>query len=203
MKVNWKNLVIIALSVSLLSGLGVGGYWYFNQNQSEDNSNNEESNNNQTDELEEGWKLYTNEEYGFSFQYPEDWTDNLQSPDSNIVDGQPAGGSITFNVTNAKTDSLDNEYETTVKDYDKDETPTGELKPQSTIDQKEYITLDKHKAIKFSGSAYHIWGWGYISTLAINNNKTYLISISYMKEEDREEFLNIYDKVISSFKFLN
>jgi len=128
--------------------------------------------------------------------YPPDWTDFLQSPDYSArgegVEQKGAEVAVTANITQKP--SLIEEFRYCTHDIYETGTPYEEL--GAPVDS----SLGGLPALKYYGKMFHP---GYfISNLAPYKGKTYIVSIFY-EEGRREEFEEIYDQILHTFKFLD
>jgi len=145
-----------------------------------------------TDETAD-WKTYTNQEYGFEIKYPLDWQivsgtssayvefskDDKEQPEF-ILPGDkkvPANYEIRVDI-----DNISN-----VKDYS---------------DAKKVVIAGKN-GLQWEEGAAPSSGPATLTEIG-NNNKFYIISYSASANEDtHKKFIDIYDKMLSTFKFIN
>lgn len=132
-----------------------------------------------------GWKIYRNEEYGFEFDYPDDW--NINDTDYNL------GANLAKDITKQEGD-LTYMFEFFIFNKPSDQV----WYKIDRLDHIEYITLDnKISAVKgqekYEGFPALVSIWTY-------NSKGYLFrSIPRM---DEPRFKEIFDKMLSTFKFI-
>ena len=67
-----KTLVLILLGVMVVGGLGYGGYRLLTKEKPEENGSTNQSTQSATTQYT--WQTYHNDEFGFSFEYPEEWS---------------------------------------------------------------------------------------------------------------------------------
>jgi len=134
-----------------------------------------------------GWKIYQNEEYGFLFQYPEEY-DNIEN--CKIIEGKLSKlqmGQITIEVLDV--DKFIYYLQNTLKEY-----------------SSESILIDKKQGIKVN----YVWG-GIKDTFVffIEKNKIYKISLYGgtscleigQKRSDVPSDSGTFKKILSTFKF--
>jgi hypothetical protein len=135
------------------------------------------------------WKTYRNEKYGFEFNYPGDWNISDSDTEYNL------GASFVKDILKHEKNGT-YMFEFFIFNNPSDQ----KWYTVNNLDQVEYITIDnKISAIKgqekYEGFPALVSIWTY-------NSKGYLFrSIPRMAEEPR--FKEIFDKILSSFKFIN
>ncbi len=70
-KTNWKYILIVAVLAAIVGGIS---YWQYQEMQKEEFGGEINIPEKAVEDETADWKTYRNEEYGFEFQYPEDWT---------------------------------------------------------------------------------------------------------------------------------
>jgi hypothetical protein len=161
----------------------------------------EELKNKETEIDTSDWQTYRNEEYGFEFEYPENWelTENeykvimLKSPnfDNKKID---YGGDIVFHIV----DNPNNH------DFlDLFDTYTGSSRLWPLQYEYELTKINNIEVIKFPKIKYFEADTNEPSTESITFKQDgYVLGINRMYFED-DEFKNVYYKIISNFKFLD
>ena len=74
-----KTVVLIFLGVMMVGGLGYGGYRLLTKEKPENDGNTNQSTQSATTQYT--WQTYRNDEFGFSFEYPDFWTQERVSKD--------------------------------------------------------------------------------------------------------------------------
>ncbi|HUW24880.1 MAG TPA: PsbP-related protein [Patescibacteria group bacterium] len=138
------------------------------------------------------WKTYSNSEGKFSVKYPTEWT----------VKDLGSLGSITQNVSNVVLEADEYKAQITISVSDTDtarKSAEGEQKQSG-----EKFSLDGTMATKWLESKEKK-AQGYV--LAIKGDRVYSILFECLSQEcfetDKQYYLNIFNQILSTFKFLN
>jgi hypothetical protein len=150
------------------------------------------------------WKTYTNSYYGFSFEYPKEWTAekiletegvNLISPllQKSLDEEDKAGGEGDVPPNDIGIyirDNPDNIHvERFVKTYD-----NGWFENYKS---QKNITVGNRSAIQFSDQGIDVNHFPLIATFVQGTDKIIVINIQY----GDDQMLNIYNQILSTFKF--
>lgn len=158
----------------------------------------------------EGWKTYTNTEYGFEFKYPGDWAVtkygggeyiNATGRESNFFVGENAGiRGISFNISTLKSEDFGAYYQSAnnLDDY---------LKLLGTTDENGNIIRKFKENIRIDGliaKKFEVYGWSvdyqsnvwFTEIFFEKNNNIFDISL-YGKVDN-----NIFDQILSTFRFV-
>jgi hypothetical protein len=183
--INWKRVLIVALVGAIVIGLGVLIFLILQPKEETPTTANKATPSAKKDETAD-WKTYTGKYY--TFKYPTDWKietatlpDELRlvSPDLVVDESGP--------LIIVKSGTM-------VKLY---------LTPGSDRDLKEYLheysietTLGGEKAIRSSSDDSHT------AYFVVNNGKFYQIPRLYPAGK-QSEYEDIFNKILSTFKFLD
>ena len=199
-----KSLIIAGVSTVVgVSAIGGGVYYYQNEVKKDDNDKKE------VEEVvagKEEWKIFTNEDGGYSFEYPSDWEvsqgDLSLSTDATII---PLETDVEIQglveVDEPLLEELDNEY------LNKEEELLSNLVKYS--DRKE-IKVDGVKAIRYvvSGTEYDFETdqnadpFKGIRVIMLKDGKEFSISLIKKEKKDFDQSLiTIFDKIVESFRF--
>jgi|SRR3989344_380419 len=122
----------------------------------------------------EGWKTYRNEEYGFEFQYPKEWTsitDFINEPE------------IAPTLVNKKISDPEHQFRfVIVSVYAKEQTPTFDTSPG--------------KVVPFPGGSGIRYGQNNLNFLT--ESTEYSIQLLSSHEKSQDEF---FSEILATFKF--
>ncbi len=201
----WKWILLYAAVAAIAYGL-VYYFFFYNKGGYNQNSQYPITNSQQNAETSD-WKTYKNDEYGFQFQYPDNWTVDVPTigiywPELHVFVDRPSGnfdwtlesgenypkGDMRFIIETEKetkynVDELFSSYEKIFKDFGYNYKEVG--------GQKAFRYVQKVNASTEQG------GTGtFISYTLSKNHYFYLITIRYSKYSD-----GVGEKIISTFKF--
>jgi hypothetical protein len=171
------------------------------------NDNNVIDNKINENDITKNWKVYRNEEFGFEIKYPRDWEYKIQ-------DGGGMGIDDGIIFTNSKNQdnfiffdlSPSGYYMGDVNKYAQEDFKIREFK----IEAKENIVVDGIDGVKYTSSydnpinkKYVAAYWPDKSTVREDD---FFILETYIKPENKDrgiEIINIFDQMLSTFKFIN
>lgn len=143
------------------------------------------------------WKIYKNEDYGYSVEYPSAWLiktrENYQvhflAPEGSRISGDSWSGEGNIFITM-------NELQNNQK-----------LNPPSQYSSKSSISIDGINAIRYEGveggQDRTIPSFMYTVVDIVKNNKELnLIFSDQVSDRNDEKYIIIYNKMLSSFKFI-
>jgi len=145
------------------------------------------------------WKTYTNTKFGFNFKYPLEWyvlSSNvsfvLLSSQSQITDTSISLSVSTKNVT--ANDTIDSYFDQMLKS-------DGEIaNTEAMKTSKSSILIDNNKAIRYDSIPKSL---GYIENNVILISKGKLFRLTISNNQISDETFNIFDYILSTFKFTN
>ena len=189
---NKKSLIIIMVLIVIAA---LSGFWYVankkeqvaiqNLNQNQENDRKEVDNN----------KVYKNDKYGFSFQYPIEW--DILEKDNSVYVFQPGKE---YNIENTKTYpiSLRFDFENYAGKKTLDEWAQG--KSNIKLGEKEIknITVDGKAAVR----AKTYLGTETLILVNEKENKQLILSTENFGDESiNTENLKVYSSILESFDF--
>ena len=153
------------------------------------------------------WKTYTNDEYGFSFKYPADWTKRegsngvqVNSPENEQVRKDVEASELEY--SDGYTDDVIvsfktfNEY---IEGIGQDVNSLDELIPQeeeiNQISNPEKTTWGGREAWGYTAA-----GMGAYYEIVTNNNGS-VISLYFGNRESKDELTNSDNQILSTFEF--
>lgn len=200
-----RKVVLIAVILLLISGLGYGG-WKFFIEKSESNSATQEqesANNTRPTDLTANWKTYRNKKHGYEIQYPNTWTFEEYPAIDSVGFGNPPPpegvGEIAPPVSiDISSDSL---LKTMQQFSDKDH-----LNLQNIT--RDSINIDNFEATKIEGYIVREGpiknddGFKATGIFFEKNSTTYTIKFLEQKKDDWENY-KIFKQIISTFRFID
>lgn len=149
------------------------------------------------------WKTYTNDDYGFSFRYPEKGNvQKLQKRDSLLL-----GGAVFKLINSSKFTSQSSEVYTYV--YNRDGLSLGEwIKTNSTVkpfgsEEKEfsdYVDLGQKNIDGFDGINFRNETMGFVNHNVAVEKGDYVYVVGYVEVAD--DLSSEYNQILSTFKFV-
>jgi hypothetical protein len=161
------------------------------------------------------WETYTNEEYGYSIKYPQEFEkrESVSLEQGTLAEvvfsflgpTQAASGrletelfdglSVRVSVRDETPENLD-EYAQNMRD--KDAQATLDLTPEGTVSQLEKITVAQKQ-----GWTYTVEGYGNAKVILLPGKNIIQITAGYAGSEGMVQgYLETYDLMLSTFKFL-
>lgn len=155
-----------------------------------------------TQESPENWKTYTNERDGYSLKYPPSWSKNLESPDYfwKGIKSNFKGASISVFVADAKRGTLADEFRYRTYEHYQANPEAWAPVPYEEISEPEYSKLANEEALRYHG--IESYRGNFIGTLAMRGGKTYIVTVTY-EDGRKKEFEEIYNQILSTFRFLD
>lgn len=193
-----KTWLLVIIVIVLITGGYLG--WQYYQKVSKDN---------QKIVSIDGWKTYTNNDYGFSFQYPDNWVlekidgDSLFSLIINSADNME-NGTCRINGCDLPNTTTLNLYNNISKLDNKANSLENYLDNQSTLPSPRYTNV---KSVNFGDKlGYQAdmgpdqFGAGRIFFTQLDDGK--ILSI-WFSEKDKDANMNDTMKILSTFKFID
>lgn len=152
-----------------------------------------------------GWKTYTDQNLNYSVKYPENW--NLESGQFKTTNNKPSwyidikspdyttrvgmgledlasGTEIHFSIEKTNEASIDEWF--------------ANFKPAGGIHNKSTTSVAGQKAYQYESAYEGPEGRG---TVFIKDKTLFLISMPYLDEKTKKEYLPVYDGILSNFTF--
>ena len=186
-KPKWFIPIIVIVGVIVLGLIVWGGYELFKPAPPEEPIIEDEF---------KDWKTYQNEEYGWEVRYPEDWEIDDRNPDSIEIQSWETGKYIArgglppdeakFFIRIIRGLSLQEYAESKISDY-------------STLISRNVITFNGYESIKQVYTSTIEGGSYILAQYILKNDIVYDLSmVTFSKDED---FIQIFNQILSTFKF--
>ncbi|HEY4694586.1 MAG TPA: PsbP-related protein [Candidatus Nanoarchaeia archaeon] len=201
-----RNLSIIFLIIVILAALALGSYYLYRIStpQPDDSKNNVSSTspqpNQTTKDPTEGWQTFINEDYGYQIKYQGNWFvktyadipnrtlfDDVQLPESQISESEPVAAEIEVFVTEEKD---------IVQEKEK-----LKMAHQFSNYKESQVKVGGVDATKIEGKVEgesYIKGNFYTRVFVNAGNRSYSLIYSEVDQKD----LEVFNKMVTSFKFL-
>ena len=208
-KLNVKTIGLILAGVIIVVGVGYGGYRLLKKEKPQDNNNTSNNQNQQIStvtDLGDGWMKYENNEYGFSFEYPQNWgniskEENIlsildQNLDSNCQnETHPVCENISASII---TKENIGENITSIENWFNNIENTNTLGEWWTISERTKTVFGKQPAwILKEHSSYNDFNMLFVYILNPNNESVLEFSVFPVEVYDK----SIFQKIIKSIKF--
>ncbi len=202
-KVLWGIIVFLLLIV-----IAGSVYWWQEVKKEQEASKQPAANSNQeTQTSTSDWKTYINTEYGFEFQYPNDWSivqaDGKASYEITAVASKEKLSNPNYGSEGVGPDIIFNHYSSISEEPENKSNNFNAKTIQEFIDRN--ILISENKKINFAGyEAYEMTRGGLGASYAIMINKNgQVYEILFTSKAYKSELNSVENQVLSTFKFTN